>query len=185
MCVGTMNIYVDWELLSDERKELIEQIAHGIKRTIAAGVGFRLYLRTYRTYVLPLPIKRGGFIYASDIGTDAGAERRETLPLDILHAGRLLPQIYGDIPPNAPKNYEQPFNIAHGGFFEREISGFYQCGGLEVERRVERESVVVSAHQIYRPCVFIVEFFALGCQQVFDRYTDIKTPRYLVIKTCG
>ncbi len=118
-------IYVDFSLLSDERKELIEQIAYAIKRTIAAGVGFRLYLRTYRTYVMPLQISRGSFTYIVDIGTDAGARRTKTLPMDMLHAGRAWSLLRGDIPPNVPRNYEQPFEVAHGGFFERGIKGYY------------------------------------------------------------
>ena len=51
-------LYVDESLLSDERLELIEQIAYAIKRILAAGVGFRLYMRTYRTYRCRPP--RGG-----------------------------------------------------------------------------------------------------------------------------
>ena len=118
-------IYVDLSLLSDERRELIEQIGYAIKRTIAAGVGFRLYLRTYRTYKMPLPISRGVFSYVVDIGTDAGARRTKTLPVDMLRAGRVWSLSRGDIPPNVPRNYEQPFEVAHGGFFERGIEGYY------------------------------------------------------------
>ena len=118
-------IYVDLSLLSDERKELIEQIGYAIKRTIAAGVGFRLYLRTYRTYVMSLPISRGSFTYVVDTGTDAGARRTKVLPVDMLHASRMWSLLRGDIPPNAPRNYEQPFEVVHGAFFERGIEGYY------------------------------------------------------------
>lgn len=43
-------LFVDQNLLSQERIDLIDQIAGAIKRILAAGVGLRLYLRTYRTY---------------------------------------------------------------------------------------------------------------------------------------
>lgn len=40
-------LYVDTSLLSPDREELIEPIAYAIKRILVAGVGMRLYLRTY------------------------------------------------------------------------------------------------------------------------------------------
>lgn len=43
-------LYVDQSLLSEERLALIDQIAVALKRILTAGVGLRLYLRTYRTY---------------------------------------------------------------------------------------------------------------------------------------
>lgn len=55
-------IYVDFNLLSEERLELIEQIAYAIKRTIAVGVGFRLYLKTHRVFKLLIPISHGGAV---------------------------------------------------------------------------------------------------------------------------
>ncbi len=118
-------IYVDLALLSDERKELIEQIAHAIKRTIAAGVGFKLYLRTYRTYVMPLPISRGSFTYVVDTGTDVGARRTKVLPVSMLRACRALSWSHSDITSNVPRNYKQPFDVARGVFFERGIEGYY------------------------------------------------------------
>ena len=142
-------IYVDLALLSDERKELIEQIAHAIKRTIAAGVGFRLYLRTYRTYILPVSISHGEFIYAADIGTDAGDGRIGKLPLDIQHASRIFNLLRGDIPPSIPRTYDRPLDIAHGSFFERGIEGYYPdmqnsnrgevniSRGANIERHIE------------------------------------------------
>ena len=55
-------LYVDESLLSEERLELIEQIAYAIKRILAAGVGFRLYMRTYRTYHYDVLIGRGAAV---------------------------------------------------------------------------------------------------------------------------
>ena len=53
-------LYVDESLLSEERLELIEQIAYAIKRILAAGGGFRLFLRTYPTNRYDILIGRGG-----------------------------------------------------------------------------------------------------------------------------
>lgn len=52
-------LYVDLSLLSEERANIIEQIALSIKRTMLAGVGLRLYLRTYRSYELPVTTHAG------------------------------------------------------------------------------------------------------------------------------
>lgn len=62
-------LYVDQRLLSEERLELIDQIAEAIKRVLAAGVGMRLYLRTYQTVRADLHICHGaavgvGFVLA-------------------------------------------------------------------------------------------------------------------------
>ena len=158
-------IYVDLELLSDERKGLIEQIGYAIKRTIAAGVGFRLYLKTYRTYNLPLPISRGGFVYAADKGTDVGARRTEKLPLDIFHAGRIWSELHGDIPPNAPKNYDWPFDITHGGFLERRIEGYYP----DTRNNSKKQIDVSRGANIERH----FETFMPDSQQTFDLNADI------------
>lgn len=158
-------IYVDLALLSDERKELIEQIAYAIKRTLAAGVGFRLYLRTYRTYVLPVSISRGEFIYAVDTGADVGARRIETMPLNMLHAGRTWTWLSGDIPPDEPRSYDLPFDVAHGGCFEREIDSYYpDFQGLS------RSSIDVSrgANIEYHLATSMPD-----SQQVFDLNADV------------
>ena len=59
-------LYVDWLLLTEERQELIEPIAWFIKRILAAGVGMRLYIRTYHTYRYNLDISHGGLIGSLD-----------------------------------------------------------------------------------------------------------------------
>lgn len=43
-------LYVDQHIISPERLEMIFLIAESIKRIMAAGVGLRLYLCTYRTF---------------------------------------------------------------------------------------------------------------------------------------
>ena len=61
-------IYVDQSLLDEERVAIIEQIANAIKRTMVAGVGLRLYLRTYRSHELPVIISLGGYVGTEDRG---------------------------------------------------------------------------------------------------------------------
>lgn len=73
-----ISLYVDEALLSKDRLELIEEIAYAIKRILAAGVGMRLYLRTYHTYRRELTILHCGYA-ASDftvqpVGQDRAAE---------------------------------------------------------------------------------------------------------------
>lgn len=58
-------LYVDQNLLSPERIEMLELIAGAIKRILAAGVGLRLYLRTHQTYRCELELSR-----CSYVGTD-------------------------------------------------------------------------------------------------------------------
>lgn len=57
-----ISLYVDMDILPGERAELVDQIAAAIKRILAAGVGLRLYLRTYRTYRGSVMICRAGLI---------------------------------------------------------------------------------------------------------------------------
>ncbi|MBP3731006.1 MAG: hypothetical protein J6I40_06010 [Mailhella sp.] len=116
-------IYVDLTKLDEERLQLIEQIGYAIKRTIAAGVGFRLYLRTYRTYRAELKITRGGFLYAADIGTDVGARRTSEKQIDVLHIGQTESWLYGDIPPYKPHRFEKPFDVLHIGQAESWFEG--------------------------------------------------------------
>lgn len=54
-------LYVDQNLIAKDRLELIEPIAQAIKRILAAGVGMRLYMRTYRTYRLDVTFLECGF----------------------------------------------------------------------------------------------------------------------------
>lgn len=82
--------YVDFKRIPEERLELIEQIAYAIKRTIAAGVGFRLYLRTYRTYTMLLPINHGGAIGENLFFPPVGRDRADTGDLLISHGAELL-----------------------------------------------------------------------------------------------
>ena len=115
-------IYVDQDLLTDERVELIEQIAYAIKRTLLAGVGLRLYLRTYRTYVLPLDIKHGSAIGAAYTVLPVSQDRTEALPVDVKHGAFLRPRFDG-IPVGADKSFLVPAGVAHGALVEQGLYG--------------------------------------------------------------
>lgn len=55
-----IGLYVDQDLLSEDIFELIDEIGQSIKRILAAGVGMRLYLRTYHTYKEVVNVSFGG-----------------------------------------------------------------------------------------------------------------------------
>lgn len=75
-------LYVDWELLSPVRKDLIENIAYAIKRILASGVGMRLYVRTYHTFRLELPISRISYGDAVLWGHPVSQDRLSQLDLN-------------------------------------------------------------------------------------------------------
>ena len=77
------NFYVRESLISDERMELIEQIAFAIKRTMAAGVGFKLYLESYRAFVYPLNISHGAVIHRYSSYQPVGRDIKDFSPLYI------------------------------------------------------------------------------------------------------
>lgn len=52
-----INLYVNQTLVHDEQTKLVEQIAYVVKRLLVGGVGLCLYMRTYRTYRLPITVK--------------------------------------------------------------------------------------------------------------------------------
>ena len=83
-------LYVDTSLLSPDREELIEPIAYAIKRILVAGVGMRLYLRTYRTYRYDLTLLRCGFV-DTDVSARAGGPRQRKHRC----AGRQLWRVFG------------------------------------------------------------------------------------------
>lgn len=69
-------LYVDQELLSQERLELIEEIAYSIKRILAAGVGMHLYIRTYRTYRYNLMFSQCGYVDNRILSVPIGQKRK-------------------------------------------------------------------------------------------------------------
>ena len=91
-------LYVDWILLTEERQELIEPIAWFIKRILAAGIGMRLYLRTYRTYRYELLIGHGGAIGTGFHPQPVGEDRENVLEMPVAHGGYLRPAVTGVLP---------------------------------------------------------------------------------------
>lgn len=74
-------LYVDQRILSQERLEMIFELAAAIKRIMAAGVGIRLYLRTYRTYRCEYPIKRFSITNSHTYGLPAIQSRINRTPV--------------------------------------------------------------------------------------------------------
>ncbi len=105
-------LYVDQDLLSEERLDLIEQIAYAIKRAILAGVGLRLYLRTYRTYRFDLPVSHGGAIGTFYMYQPIGKDREHTWNMGVGHAG--FEQIAFEATPIAGENREHTWDMSVG-----------------------------------------------------------------------
>lgn len=83
-------LFVDQDLLSEDRMRLIEPIAQAIKRILAAGVGMRLYLRTYRTYRHNLSISHGGATRTSLFGLPINENRSVRWELPVTHGGAAM-----------------------------------------------------------------------------------------------
>lgn len=107
-------LYVDQTLLSEERLDLIEQIALAIKRALIAGVGIHLYLRTYRTYRYDFPIYHGGAIMTRFRYDPIGQDREETWDVNISHGGTVA--TWSTYPPvGEDRSHLYPLSVAHGG----------------------------------------------------------------------
>lgn len=107
-------LYVDWLLLTEERQELIEPIAWFIKRILAAGVGMRLYIRTYRTFRYDLPISHGGAIMTSFRYEPTGQDREDILSLDVARGGAIESR-FSSLPVGKDRSLLRPVPVAHGG----------------------------------------------------------------------
>lgn len=82
-----ITLYVDTELLSQERLELIELVAYAIKRILAAGVGMRLYLRTYRAYRCDLILLQCGHVKTHVYAEPVGKDRESSETWDVNYGG--------------------------------------------------------------------------------------------------
>lgn len=107
-------IYVDQTLLSEERLDLIEQIAYAIKRALLAGVGLRLYLRTYRTYRYDFPVYHGGAIMTRFRYEPTGQDREDTWDLDVAYGGAVASRFF-PLPVGKDRTHLHPVPVAHGG----------------------------------------------------------------------
>ena len=106
-------LYVDQDLLSQDRLELIEPIAQAIKRILAAGVGMRLYLRTYRTYRSEITVLWCGYATSVFSVLPISQDRESTNTWGFYHGG------YADAAITSPPHSEdrmarQPVQLARG-----------------------------------------------------------------------
>lgn len=107
-------LYVDWLLLTPERQDLIEPIAWAIKRIIAAGVGMRLYVRTYRTYRRDLPICHAGAIGANIIAAPVNQDRESIVDIGV-GFGAFMEVSLASHPIGMDRTGRESFGFLHGG----------------------------------------------------------------------
>lgn len=146
-----IGLYVDWELLTDERKELVEPIAYAIKRILAAGVGFRVYVRTYRTYrqsirighlgyigtelsVIPIGqdrrnvetinVRYGGFSEKGLTGPLIGADRTAILMVKNAHITSLGSEFEDFEPVGKDRTADVSVDVAYGAFYEPGVTSY-------------------------------------------------------------
>jgi len=142
-------LYVDWLLLTKERQDLIEPIAWAIKRIIAAGVGMRLYVRTYRTYHYDLPVKHGGAIGTFFHYEPVGKDRLEGMELFVAYSGAVLTDFPDASPVSDDKTFSQPVFVAR---VATGITGFSDVPPVS-ESRLSSHPVFV-AHESISAAVF-------------------------------
>ena len=114
-------LFVDLSLLSEERVEIIEQIARAIKRILAAGVGLRLYLRTHRVYRSDLTISLGGSVGANFLLPPHSEDKTYHQPVFVEHGGFLAPTRAG-IPAEVQRAVRGRQNGAGGMFYHTRIT---------------------------------------------------------------
>ena len=136
-------IYVDLKRIPEERLELIEQIAHAIKRTIAAGVGFRLYLRTYRSYTMLLPINHGGAIGENLFFQPAGQDRVDIRGFPVSHGAAIGEKLFFQ-PVGRDRADTEDLLISHGAELLSEGMKYEPIA----EPRADKSAIDVSAGAI-------------------------------------
>lgn len=115
-------LYVDWLLLTQERQDLIEPIAWAIKRIVAAGVGMRLYVRTYRTYRYDLDINHGGLIGSFITALPVRQDRSHLHPVPVAHGGAVVSKF--EYPPTGKdRSLSVPLTVGHSGIIRPSLSG--------------------------------------------------------------
>lgn len=117
-------LYVDQSLLSEERLALIDQIAVALKRILTAGVGLRLYLRTYRTYRYDLNIGHGAMVNVVRWLPPISQDRSSRADFKIGHGGFTEADFY---PPIVGKDrlFESRFETSRGTYLPPVIEGVY------------------------------------------------------------
>lgn len=132
-------LHVDEKLLSEERLELIQQIAYSIKRILVAGVGMRLYIRTYRTYRYDLFIGRGTAIGTMLWPFLVSQDRTSRADVEISR-GAMIGKRFEYIPADKGKTFRDQFAVSRGGIVGKRFS----YGLIEDEGRVFRGSFSVA-----------------------------------------
>lgn len=113
-------LYVDFEILSQDRRDLIEPIAYAIKRILAAGVGMRLYLCTYRTYHSNLLFLRCGYS-ATQLSSEPVSQNRKNIQEQNIKHGGFAASVLPSAFPNFQKSYAESQGYAGGGAYHTHI----------------------------------------------------------------
>lgn len=116
-------LYVDKKLLSQDRLDLIEPIAYAIKRILAAGVGMRLYLRTYRTYKQDLIFLRCGYA-DSEIAAAPVSQDREHVKTWGVNYGGFAGAAFAPPPYSEDKTSRMPVQFTQGAVQTPKVSGY-------------------------------------------------------------
>lgn len=141
-------LYVDQSLLSEERLALIDQIAVALKRILTAGVGLRLYLRTYRTYRYDLNIGHGAMVNVVRWLPPVSQDRSSRADFKIGHGGFTEADFY---PPIVGKDrlFESRFETSRGTYLPPVIEGVYpdtvQINSANVDKGFYCTAVVLYA----------------------------------------
>lgn len=139
-------LYVDWLLLTQERQDLIEPIAWAIKRIVAAGVGMRLYVRTYRTYRFDLPASHGGAIGTFYKYHPIGRDRGVIWDVPVVHAAVQEPSLSASLV-SEDKTFHRPVPVAHSGLLPPTLTGALpDTRTAAVGRRSGRGGVYMHSH---------------------------------------
>lgn len=116
-------LYVDQTLLSEERLELIDQIAYAIKRILAAGIGMRLYLRTYRTYRQEMPVYQGAAASVIFWPLPVPQDRAGRSEIPVCRGSCLSRRILCGDAPTKDRSFSCTLDTAHGCFIPQALSG--------------------------------------------------------------
>lgn len=106
-------LYVDQKLVSKNRLELIENIAESIKRILAAGVGMRLYTRTYRTFRHDITVLRCNYVTTDIVPDVVNIDRKNILSLNNSRFTYVLSALKF-IPDTKNKVFETKYNLTQG-----------------------------------------------------------------------
>lgn len=117
-------LYVDEDKLSEERLELIDQIAAAIKRVLTAGVGLRLYMRTYRTYRQELYTGNAAFILIQDTADPVTLDRTGRLEQPFSYGSHVQTSfdLYPPITRTEPLRASYTHTNAHGVLYHTHLT---------------------------------------------------------------